>query len=110
MSKITVPGLEDPNTPRGDIELESNDIPFGQIAINGNLVPQTLVCCPECGDPRIEMQATATFRLTNQHVWAVAPVSQDDLREELNQDDNPCNCINCEWSGFFSELLNFEPK
>lgn len=86
------------------------ELPWGYVLVNGIPTKQTLVCCPQCGDPRIRMVATAEFRLTNQHIWALSPIVQDELIEELNQHNNQCSCSNpmCEWEGTFGELHTIE--
>lgn len=89
---------------------KEDDVEIGYTKINGVKVKQTLVCCPNCGYIHIEMDATATFRLSLNHVWELLPYSQADLQEELDQNDNRCCCPSCDWDGVFSELVNFEPK
>lgn len=102
--QTNVPGLEKERPRNIDVDTPEN-IPYSYVLINGIPTPQTIRFCPECGDPRIEMEAKASFRLTNQHVWGLIPFTQEELITMLNQQDNACECSECGWTGTFSELL-----
>lgn len=105
------------NVPGLDLEQQRNidqdapiELPWGYVLVKGIPTKQTLKVCPRCFDPRIRMEATAEFRLTNQHIWALSPITQEELIEVLNQDDNKCYCSNslCEWVGTFGELEDLD--